>query len=243
MKKRLICLAVVGIVLAGCKEEAAKEVASAAPSFESNTSQASYGMGLRVGQQVNETSMPFDSDSFVAGLEDGIGGAEAQVSQEQIMAAMQQLAAEMEQKMVAEQEAAGEKNLADSAAFLAENAAKEGVITTDSGLQYKVITAGEGAMPAAESVVEVHYRGTLIDGTEFDSSYSRNQTAKFPVNAVIGGWTEALQIMPVGSKWELYIPSELAYGPAGSPPIGPNAALIFEVELIAIEPTEQVDAE
>ncbi|CAH0991862.1 FKBP-type 22 kDa peptidyl-prolyl cis-trans isomerase [Sinobacterium norvegicum] len=242
MKKRLLCLAVAGIVLAGCKEEAPKEVV-AAPSFESSTSQASYGMGLRVGQQVNETSMPFDSDSFVAGLNDGIEGAEAQVTQEQIIAAMQQLSAEMEQKMVAEQQAAGETNLAASAAFLAENATKEGVVTTDSGLQYKVISAGEGETPAADSVVEVHYRGTLIDGTEFDSSYSRNQTAQFPVNAVIGGWTEALQLMPVGSKWELYIPSELAYGPAGSPPIGPNAALIFEVELIAIEATDQAAAE
>ncbi|ROS01968.1 FKBP-type peptidyl-prolyl cis-trans isomerase FkpA/FKBP-type peptidyl-prolyl cis-trans isomerase FklB [Sinobacterium caligoides] len=235
MKKRLLCLAIAGIVLVGCKEEAATDVATATPTFESSTNQASYGMGLRVGQQVKETSMPFDSDSFVAGLTDGISGAEPKVQEEQIIAAMQKLGEDMQKKLQAEKTAAAENNKTEGATFLAANGAKDGVVTTDSGLQYKVLTKGEGTKPSATSVVEVNYRGTLIDGTEFDSSYTRGETAKFPVNAVIAGWTEALQLMPVGSKWELYIPSELAYGPAGSPPIGPNATLIFEVDLIGIE--------
>ena len=235
MKKRLLCLAIAGIVLVGCKEEAPKEAAAPATNFATNVEQASYGMGLRVGQQVNETAMPFDSDDFIAGLTDGIAGNSPQIDEDKIIAAMQQLGEEMQQQMLDEQAEIGRKNAEASAAFLKANSEKEGVITTDSGLEYKVITQGTGPKPTADSVVEVHYRGTLIDGTEFDSSYKRGQTATFPVNAVIAGWTQALQLMPVGSKWELYIPSDLAYGPAGSPPIGPNSALIFEVELVAIE--------
>ena len=120
--------------------------------------------------------------------------------------------------------------------FLAENAKKEGVVTTASGLQYKVLKEGDGPKPSAESNVEVHYRGTLIDGTEFDSSYKRGEPATFPVSGVIAGWTEALKLMPVGSTWELYIPATLAYGTRGAPPvIGPNETLVFEVELITVK--------
>jgi FKBP-type peptidyl-prolyl cis-trans isomerase FklB len=129
---------------------------------------------------------------------------------------------------MADGKVAGEK-------FLAENAKKAGVVTRPSGLQYKVITDGTGAMPTKSSIVSTHYRGTLINGTEFDSSYARNEPCSFGVTQVIAGWTEALQLMKVGAKWELYIPSKLAYGPRGAPPdIGPNETLIFQVELLAI---------
>jgi len=139
----------------------------------------------------------------------------------------------------AELAAAGEKNKVDGEAFLAANAQKDGVVVTDTGLQYKVITAGDGAKPQATDTVTVHYRGTLIDGTEFDSSYSRGEPATFPVQGVISGWVEALQLMSVGDKYELTIPSDLAYGPAGTGgDIGPNATLIFEVELLEIVSAE-----
>ena len=139
--------------------------------------------------------------------------------------------------------AAGLALIRDGEAFLKENATKEGVVTTESGLQYKIVTAGEGPKPGAEDVVKVHYRGTLLDGTEFDSSYKRGEPVTFPVGGVIPGWVEALQLMPVGSKWELFIPSGLAYGPGGAGgQIGPNSTLKFEVELLSIEPKEATEA-
>ena len=132
-------------------------------------------------------------------------------------------------------EEATERNIAEGQAYLAENGQREGVVITESGLQYEVLTQGDGPRPSATQQVSVNYRGTLIDGTEFDSSYERGEPATFPVNRVIGGWTEALQLMSVGSKYRLVIPSNLAYGERGSgPTIGPNATLIFEVELLAI---------
>ena len=136
---------------------------------------------------------------------------------------------------------AAEKNKTESEAFLTANGAKEGVVTTASGLQYSIITAGAGDKPAVTDTVEVHYQGTLLDGTEFDSSYKRGATVSFPLNGVIPGWTEALQLMPVGSKWKLFIPADLAYGAGGTGggPIGPNQALIFEVELVAIKADEE----
>ena len=146
---------------------------------------------------------------------------------------------------MAEQQAAqaelAEANAAAGAAYLAENGAKEGVVTTDSGLQYEILTAGEGPKPTAEDTVEVHYTGTLVDGTEFDSSYGRGETVSFGVGQVIPGWTEALQLMPVGSKWKLAIPSDLAYGAGGAGQvIGPNAVLVFDVELVSI-PSEAAE--
>jgi FKBP-type peptidyl-prolyl cis-trans isomerase len=162
------------------------------------------------------------------------------LTDEEVGAGMQQLQKTHTERMQAEQKVAADKNLADGEAFLKENATKEGVVTTESGLQYKIITAGEGPKPGAEDVVKVHYRGTLLDGTEFDSSYKRNEPVTFPVGGVIPGWVEALQLMPVGSKWELYIPSGLAYGPGGAGgQIGPNSTLKFEVELLSIEPKKE----
>jgi FKBP-type peptidyl-prolyl cis-trans isomerase len=132
----------------------------------------------------------------------------------------------------------GEENAAAGAAYLEQNRAKPGVTTTASGLQYEVLRAGAGERPSAESVVRIHYRGTLIDGTEFDSSYGRGEPAEFPIGGVIAGFSEALRLMPVGSQWRIVIPSDIAYGPGGSGPIGPNSTLIFEIELLEI-----VDAE
>jgi FKBP-type peptidyl-prolyl cis-trans isomerase len=150
---------------------------------------------------------------------------------------------EKTEAMQAEQQEAvsaqSDSNAAEGAAFLAENAKKEGVVTTDSGLQYKIMNTGVGPKPTADSTVEVHYAGRLLDGTEFDSSVKRGVPTQFGVTQVIPGWTEVLQLMPEGSKWEVYIPSNLAYGPGGTGPIGPNSTLIFEVELLQANVSEE----
>jgi len=246
MKKYVLPLALISMVtLQACNEETAKtEVAAAdtAVSLETSAQRLSYGIAYGLGSRMLLDSVPMDMEAFTAGMSDALDGAEPRLTQEEISAEMQAY----QEKAVAEQQAAqavaGEANLAAAAAFLAENAAKEGVVVTESGLQYEVLQAGDGAVPTAEDTVEVHYRGTLMDGTQFDSSYDRNQTASFGVTQVIPGWVEALQLMPVGSKWKLVIPSDLAYGAGGAGgTIGPNATLVFEVELISIE--EKVAAE
>jgi len=147
---------------------------------------------------------------------------------------------EMQAKMVAEMQALAAKNKAAGEAFLAENAKKEGVVVTDSGLQYKIIEEGEGPSPGPSDMATVNYRGTLIDGTQFDSSYDRGQPATFPVGGVIAGWTEALQLMKPGAKWQLFIPADLAYGERGAgKDIGPNSTLVFDVELLSVEKGEK----
>lgn len=179
-----------------------------------------------MGERMKSDGMTLDVDAYAyaTGMRDAFEGAEAKLTDEEINAEMMAF----QEKMQAEQQAA-------QAAFLAENAARDGITVTESGLQYEVIEVGEGAKPTATDTVEVHYRGTLIDGTEFDSSYSRGQTVSFGVSQVIPGWTEALQLMSEGAKYKLYIPSDLAYGPAGAgQTIGPNATLIFDVELVSI---------
>jgi FKBP-type peptidyl-prolyl cis-trans isomerase len=239
MKKYVFPLALISMVtLQACSEKAAEvDVATAdAPvALETSSQRLSYGIAYGLGSRMAVDSVPMDMDAFTSGMSDGLEGAEPRLTQEEISAEMQ---AYQEKATAAQQVAqaeAGAANLAVSSAYLAENAAKEGVVVTETGLQYEVLVAGEGATPTAEDTVEVHYRGTLIDGTEFDSSYSRNQTASFGVTQVIPGWVEALQMMTVGSKWKLVIPSELAYGAGGAgATIGPNATLVFEVELISI---------
>ncbi len=198
-----------------------------------NTSEASYAIGLSIGNNLKEQELDLDAQQLVQGLMDALKGAEPKLSEEQLRGAMQQFQQRQIAKMKARQDAAQ----AESAKFLVENAKKPGVKTTESGLQYKVLKSGDGPSPKAEDTVTVHYRGTLTDGTEFDSSYKRGQPATFPVNGVIAGWTEALQLMQVGDRWQLVIPSELAYGERGTPggPIGPNATLVFEVELLGIK--------
>lgn len=239
MKKYVLPLALISMVtLQACNEKAAEtEVvkADAPVVLETSAQRLSYGIAFGLGARMAVDSVPMDMAAFTAGMSDGLEGAEPRLTQEEITAEMQAY----QEKAVAAQQAsqaeAGAANLAASSAFLAENAAKDGVVVTETGLQYEVLVAGEGATPTAADTVEVHYRGTLTDGTEFDSSYSRGQTASFGVTQVIPGWVEALQLMPVGSKWKLVIPSELAYGAGGAgATIGPNATLVFEVELVSI---------
>lgn len=192
----------------------------------------SYGVGRQMGEQL--ASNPFDgvdADAVAQGVLDALGGQESQVAREELEEAFRIVGSRMQEKQEKEtkmQAQAGEQ-------FLAENAKKDGVTITDSGLQYEVLIEGTGAIPTATSKVKTHYHGTLIDGTVFDSSVTRGQPIDFPVNGVIAGWTEALQLMPVGSKWRLYIPHDLAYGERGAgASIAPFAALVFEVELLDI---------
>jgi FKBP-type peptidyl-prolyl cis-trans isomerase len=199
----------------------------------------SYLLGMDNGKNIQTIGIEIDNAAFQQGFNDGLNNAEPQLTEEQIAEAIKAfetvMTAKREEMQQAEQQASqmqADANLAEGSAFLAENGAKEGVITTESGLQYRVLVAGSGAKPSVDSMVEVHYAGRLLDGTEFDSSVKRGVPAQFGVTQVIAGWTEALQLMPEGSKWELYIPADLAYGPGGTGPIGPNATLIFEVELL-----------
>ena len=233
------------LLLCACdKQTAAKDAeapAAAAPAaqeaFQTDPQRMGYALGTNVGRTFKEQKFPVDIDSVIAGVRDAFTGGTLKMDDAKIAETLQQLQATLQANAQAAQEAATKKNADDATAFFAKNGTAEGVVTTKTGLQYKVVTAAEGKKPTAEDTVKVHYRGTLLDGTEFDSSYARGEPVTFPVNAVIPGWTEALQLMPVGSKWQVFIPSELGYGPGGAgEKIGPNAALIFDVELLSIEP-------
>ena len=196
----------------------------------------SYILGYKSGQNFKNQGLDIDVEIFSKGLKDGTGGAEPQMTPEEMNAALQTLQKRMfavQQERLKEVSA---RNLEEGTAFMAQNAKKDGVKTLPSGLQYKVIKEGKGKMPKAEDTVTVNYRGTFMDGTEFDSSYKRGEPVTFQVNGVIKGWTEALQLMKEGSKWELFIPSDLAYGERGAgQTIPPNSTLIFEVELISVQ--------
>jgi FKBP-type peptidyl-prolyl cis-trans isomerase FklB len=192
---------------------------------------ASYGIGLQMGQQLKSVFNDVSLQAALAGVEDAFHGREEQVTPEQINQAFSAI----QQVIESEKNQKSKQFAAEGTAFLAENAKRDGVTVTASGLQYEVLQQGSGAVPTARSTVRTHYRGTLINGTEFDSSYSRNEPTEFPVNGVIAGWTEALQLMPVGSKWKLFIPYNLAYGERGAGgDIGPYQALIFDIELLDI---------
>jgi len=193
--------------------------------------QASYGVGTQMGDQLKTIFEGASLEAAVAGMQDAFNGAALKVSGDDINAAF----GEIQNRMDAQKAEEAGDQAGEGEEFLAENAMRAGVQVTDSGLQYEIITAGAGAVPNASSTVRTHYAGTLIDGTEFDSSYKRGEPAEFPVGGVIAGWTEALQLMPVGSKWKLYIPYQLAYGANGAGgAIGPYQALIFDIELIDI---------
>lgn len=198
--------------------------------LESPEQQASYAIGRNIANDVANPNIPFDIDAMVAGFRDGMSGKESKLTEEQVATAMQQFQALVQAHMQKKAQEAAKKGQD----FLAENAKKEGVKTTKSGLQYEVVKQGTGATPKTTDTVVCHYKGVLIDGTEFDSSYKRGEPAEFPVNQVIPGWTEALQLMKVGDKWKLYIPSELAYGQRGQGSIPPNSVLIFDIELLDI---------
>ena len=218
--------------LIACQEQA-KEPAPV--TLDTPEKRLSYGIALRMSERMVADGMVMDVDAYALGMRDAFEGAEARLTEEEINAEMMAFQEKVEAEREAAQAQVAEGNAEAGAAFLAENAQREGIIVTDSGLQYEVVTAGEGASPGPDDQVEVHYRGTLIDGTVFDSSYDRGQTVTFGVTQVIPGWTEALQLMKEGDKYNLYIPSDLAYGAGGAGQvIGPNSTLIFEVELIKI---------
>ncbi|WP_108651447.1 FKBP-type peptidyl-prolyl cis-trans isomerase [Dongshaea marina] len=200
--------------------------------FETNEQKAGYGVGLQIGTQLMQQGLTdLEPSALEQGVRDVLAGNEPQLSHQEIEVALAALNEVAQQK----REELQQQLIATESAFLEENAKREEVTVTDSGLQYEVMTQGEGAKPAATDKVRVHYHGSLLDGTVFDSSVTRGQPAEFPVNGVIAGWIEALQLMNTGSKWKLYIPHELAYGPQGAgSAIPPFSALMFEVELLDI---------
>jgi FKBP-type peptidyl-prolyl cis-trans isomerase FklB len=197
---------------------------------------ASYALGMKIGGDLRKQGVNTSVDPALTarGLKDALAGSKALLSDDEEKAALMQLQTDVRAKQQATQRAASAPARKEGEAFLAANKGKEGVVTLPSGLQYKILTAGTGPKPTASDTVTCNYRGTLIDGTEFDSSYKRGQPASFPVGGVIKGWTEALQLMPVGSKWQLFIPTDLAYGDPGRPGIPPGATLVFEVEVLSI---------
>jgi FKBP-type peptidyl-prolyl cis-trans isomerase FklB len=195
----------------------------------------SYALGMKMGQNFQKQSVPVDSAILARGIKDAMAGGKMLLTDDEAQAAIMAVQTEVRKQQEAKMQEAGAANKKEGDAFLAENKTKEGVVTLPSGLQYKILTAGTGPKPTASDSVVCNYRGTFINGNEFDSSYKRGQPATFPVTGVIKGWTEALQLMPVGSKWQLFIPSDLAYGDSGRPGIEPSSTLIFEVELLSIE--------
>jgi FKBP-type peptidyl-prolyl cis-trans isomerase FklB len=192
----------------------------------------SYTAGYQIGQNLKRQNLDLDSKTFSQGVQDAIANAKPRLKPEEMQAAVQN----QQKKDMEKQAAVAKKNLDAGQAFLEANKKKEGVVTLPSGLQYKVVTEGKGKQPKSTDTVVAHYRGTLINGTEFDSSYQRNEPATFPVGGVIKGWQEALPLMKEGAKWQVYIPSDLAYGPRGAGgDIGPNEVLIFDIELLSVK--------
>jgi FKBP-type peptidyl-prolyl cis-trans isomerase len=198
--------------------------------LKTDKDKVSYAIGMNVGTAMKRDGLNVDTAILLRGIKDALTGAKPLLTDQEAQAVMTALQADLRKA----QELKGKK---EGDEFLATNKTKEGVISLPSGLQYKILQEGTGPKPGATDTVTVNYRGTLLNGTEFDSSYKHGQPATFPVGQIIKGWTEALQLMPVGSKWQLFIPSDLAYGPPGRPPmIGPNATLVFEIELLSIQP-------
>lgn len=230
MKKAVLALALSSVMAAPMVQ---------AVELNTDEQKLSYGLGLVLGQRLIADFEVLDYDLVRQGIEDMFEGNTPAMTQQELSDVMMAFQAQKLESEQAKEQAIADGNLAKGTEFMALNAEREGVVTTDSGLQIEILTASEGAMPSAEDSVKVHYRGTLIDGREFDSSYGRGEPVTFPLNGVIKGWTEGLQLMTEGSKARLVIPSELAYGPGGAGGlIGPNATLVFEVELLAINPED-----
>ena len=204
--------------------------------LKTDKDKVSYALGMNLGANLKRDSIDIDTAILVRALKDTVAGGKTLLTESEARAALTQLQTAVRGKQMEKMKLAGEANKKEGDSFLAANKTKEGIVTLPSGLEYKILTQGTGPKPATTDTVVCNYRGTLINGTEFDSSYKRGQPATFPVSGVIKGWTEALQLMPVGSKWQLFLPAELAYGERGpSPEIGPNSTLVFEVELLSIQ--------
>ncbi|MBI3811221.1 MAG: FKBP-type peptidyl-prolyl cis-trans isomerase [Nitrospirae bacterium] len=234
---RLIAIIATGLL-------AASVHAADTAALKTQKDKVSYSIGMDIGKNLKKQSIEVDTDLLARGIKDAIAEGKTLLTDEEVKTVMTTFQKEMQAKTAARAKEVGDKNMKEGETFLAENKKKEGVVTLPSGLQYKIITTGNGKKPKATDTVTTQYRGTLIDGTEFDSSYKRGQPASFLVKGVIPGWTEALQLMPVGSKWQLFIPSGLAYGPRGAgQTIGPNASLIFEVELLSIQDEKKTPKE
>ena len=215
-------------IAAGCTAE------DAVVKLDDAKQRISYTIGLNIGRDFSKQEIEVDTAALLAGVKDGMGGQTPRLTDEQMMAEVKTFREALASKQAAKTKALADKNKAEGEAFLAKNAKEPGVTVTKSGLQYKVLKEGAGPVPKADAIVSVHYRGTTLDGKEFDSSYARNEPLVLPVGGVIPGWTEALTMMKEGSKWQLFIPAALAYGEEGAPPaIGPNAVLQFEVELLS----------
>jgi FKBP-type peptidyl-prolyl cis-trans isomerase FklB len=234
-----VALCLGGAAIACAQDEGTAEAPAAASATDKPDTLAErvgYALGHNMGANMQQQGLDMDVEAMIRGLRDGLAGGEPVLSQEEMQAAVQEFQGQMMAKQQEMAAAALEENRAAGASFRETNGAREGVRTTESGMQYEVLTEGTGSIPAASDRVSVHYRGTLVDGEQFDSSYDRGQPATFPVTGVVKGWQEILQIMPVGSKWKVVIPPELAYGERGSPPvIGPGSTLVFEIELLGIE--------
>ncbi|PPI84096.1 peptidylprolyl isomerase [Marinobacter maroccanus] len=234
MKKTLLALAVTGLV-AGCSTppEAPEQ-----PKLESTDQKVSYGMGLVLGERMGNDLPNLQMDQFLQGIQHGHAGDDEakRMSREEIQQALMTYQQQMQEEQGKQMEELAQKNLDAGEAFLAENAEREGVETTESGLQYEVLEQGDGEKPAATDTVQVHYTGELLSGEVFDSSRERGEPVTFALNQVIPGWTEGLQLMSEGARYKLYIPSDLAYGPGGNRAIGPNETLVFDVELLEINP-------
>ncbi|GGY73591.1 FKBP-type peptidyl-prolyl cis-trans isomerase [Marinobacter zhanjiangensis] len=235
MKKSLIALSVAGI-LAGCTAGTQTPEVTQAP-LETNSQKVSYGMGIVFAERIKNDLPNLELEQFIEGFRLAHGGSEeARLSDSEIQDAMMAYQQEMQQKQQQEMQQTATENQEKGEAFLAENAEREEVMTTDSGLQYEVLEEGDGEKPAAEDEVKVHYTGELLSGEVFDSSRERGEPVTFRLNQVIAGWTEGLQLMNEGSRYKLYIPSDLAYGPGGNRGIGPNETLVFDVELLEVNP-------
>ena len=251
MKWTCVALAAMALILcgrAGAQDKPAAPAAAPAPApaaapameLKSLDAKVSYALGMDIGAYLKELPIELDLTAFLRAIEDRVKGREALMTDQQAAEAKQEFMRKMQTKRDGERKTRGEANKKEGDLFLEQNAKKEGVATTASGLQYQVIKKGEGAPPQPTDRVKVHYRGTLLDGTVFDSSYDRDEPAEFVVNEVIPGWIEGLKLMPVGSKHKLFIPAKLAYGEEGAgEAIGPNAVLIFEVELLGIDKPQE----
>jgi FKBP-type peptidyl-prolyl cis-trans isomerase FklB len=230
MKRRFAMAIFAAVALSGAA------FAADAPAITGDKEKLSYSIGMELGGNLKRGSVEVDPDMLAKGLKDSYGGGKTLLTEDEARQAIMTFQEKLMAKQAETMQKLSEKNKADGERFLAENAKKEGVKTLPSGLQYKEIAPGTGKSPKTTDTVTTHYKGTLIDGTEFDSSYKRGQPATFPVSGVIAGWTEALQLMKEGSKWQLFVPPNLAYEERGAGrEIGPNATLIFEVELISVK--------
>ncbi len=239
--KKTAMIAVCVAMLAACSQQAEvkkaepKQAAPAEQTLSSETAKLSYAIGMDIGNSLKSLNTDLDRKVLVAAINDRLDGKALKLSDADAGKVKQTFFQAQAKKRAEAMKAAGEKNKVDGAKFLVENGKKKGVTTTKSGLQYEELKAGSGAKPKATDKVTVNYRGTLIDGTEFDSSYKRGQPVTFPLNGVIKGWTEGVQLMSVGSKYRFALPADLAYGERGAgPKIGPNSVLVFEVELLGI---------